>query len=102
MYVIKLPNGNLLVPESATVTVTGEGEAGGGRYITDAYVEIGPDDDDYERFAEQAMTQEELDERRRRWQDGDERLRRQFLDFLARHGHPGRAQDAEDRRGPAS
>ena len=95
MYVIKLPNGNLLVPESATVTVDG------GRYISDAYVEIGPDDDDYERFAGQAMTQEELDERRRRWQDGDESLRRQFLDFLARHGHPGRAQDAGDRRGPA-
>ena len=98
MYVIKLPNGNLLVPESATVT----GEAGGGRYISDAYVEIGPDDDDYERLVGQAMTQEELDERRRRWQDGDEPLRRQFLDFLARHGHPGRAQDGEDRRGPAS
>ena len=102
MYVIKLPNGNLLVPESATVTVSGEGQAGAGTYISDAYVEIGPDDEDYERFAGQAMTQEELDERRRRWQDGDERLRRQFLDFLARHGHPGRAQDAEDRRGPAS
>jgi hypothetical protein len=102
MYVIKLPNGNLLVPESATVPVKGEGEAGAGWYITDAYVEIGPEDDDYERLAEQAMTQEELDERRRGWQDGDERLRRQFLDFLARHGHPGRAPDADDRHGPAS
>lgn len=96
MYVIKLPNGNLLVPESATVTVTGEGEAGGGRYISDVYVEIGPDDADYERFAEQAMTQEEFDERRRRWQDGDEALRRQFLDFLARHGNPGRIPDGDD------
>ena len=67
MYVIKLPNGNLLVPESATVTVNGEGEAGGGRYIRDVYVEIGPDDADYEQFAEQAVTQEELDERRKRW-----------------------------------
>ena len=102
MYVIKLPNGNLLVPESAIVTVTREGEAGGGRYIGDVYVEIGPDDADYERFAEQAMTQEEFDERRRRWQEGDEPLRRQFLDFLARHGHPGRVQDSGDRHGPAS
>jgi hypothetical protein len=96
MYVIKLPNGNLLVPESATVTVSGEGDAGGGRYISDVYVEIGPDDADYERFAGQAVTQEEFDERRRRWQEGDEPLRRQFLDFLARHGNPGRIPDGDD------
>jgi hypothetical protein len=95
MYVIRLPNGNLLVPEYATVTVDA------GQYISDAYVEIGPDDADYERFVGQALTQEEFDERRQRWQDGDESLRRQFLDFLARHGHPGRAQDAEDHNGPA-
>jgi hypothetical protein len=87
MYVIKLPNGNLLVPESATATVDG------GNYISDVYVEIGPDDSDYERLASQAMTQEELDERRRRWQEGDEPLRRQFLDFLARGGNPGHAHD---------
>jgi hypothetical protein len=87
MYVIRLPNGNLLVPESAT--------ADGGRLISDAYVEIGPDDADYERLAEQSLTQEELDERRRSWQEGDEPLRRQFLDFLARHGHPGRAPGTE-------
>jgi len=92
MYVIRLPNGNLLVPESAM--------SDGGGIISDAYVEIGPDDTDYSRLAEQALTQEELDERRRRWQDGDESLRRQFLDFLARRGHPGRARDAEDSRGP--
>jgi len=92
MYVIRLPNGNLLVPESAT--------ADGGRIISDAYVEIGPDDADYERLAEQALTQEEFDERRRGWQDGDESLRRQFLDFLARRGHRGRAPDPEDSRGP--
>jgi hypothetical protein len=92
MYVIRLPNGNLLVPESAT--------ADGGRLISDAYVEISPDDADYERLAEQSMTQEELDERRRRWQEGDEPLRRQFLDFLARHGHPGRAQGTEENGAP--
>ena len=57
--------------------------------MSDAYVEIGPDDADYERLAEQSLTQEEFDERRQRWQEGDEPLRRQFLDFLARHGHPG-------------
>jgi hypothetical protein len=78
MYVIRLPNGNLLVPESVI--------ADGGTIISDAYVEIGPDDADYARLAEQALTQEEFDERRRRWQEGDESLRRQFLDFLARRG----------------
>jgi len=92
MYVIRLPNGKLLVPESAI--------ADGGRLISDAYVEIGPDDADYARLAEQALTQEEFDERRQRWQDGDESLRKQFLDFLARRGHPGRAPDAEGGHGP--
>ncbi len=91
MYVIRLPNGNLLVPESMAA---GEG----GLLMSDAYVEIGPDDADYERLAEQSLTQEELDERRKRWQEGDEPLRRQFLDFLARHGHPGRGQGTEDNR----
>jgi hypothetical protein len=85
MYVIRLPNGNLLVPQSAA--------SEDGAIIGDAYVEIGPDDADYERFASQALTQDELDERRRRWQEGDDTLRRQFLEFLAHHGHPGRAAD---------
>ncbi len=78
MYVIRLPNGNLLVPESAT--------AHDGRLVSDAYVEIGPGDRDYERLAAGALTQEEIDERARRWREGDEPLRRQFLDFLARGG----------------
>jgi hypothetical protein len=81
MFVIRLPNGNLLVPESAT--------ARDGRLVGDAYVEVGPADADYERFAASALTQEEVDERRRRWREGDEPLRRQFLDFLARGGQPG-------------
>ena len=45
-----------------------------------------PGDADYDRLRREALTQEELDERRRRWQEGDEPLRREFLDFLARHG----------------
>lgn len=81
MYVIRLPNGNLLVPESATVH--------DGRVVGDAYVEIGPADAEYERLSRSAMTQEELDERTRRWQEGDESLRRQFLDFLAGRGQAG-------------
>ncbi|HYS32616.1 MAG TPA: hypothetical protein VEM58_10175 [Streptosporangiaceae bacterium] len=78
MYVIRLPNGNLLVPESAT--------ARDGRLVSEAYVEIGPADRDYEKFAAVALTQEEIDERAKRWREGDEPLRRQFLDFLARGG----------------
>jgi len=78
MYVIRLPNGNLLVPESAT--------AHDGQLVSDAYVEIGPADKDYERFAASALTQEEIDERAKRWRKEDELLRRQFLDFLARRG----------------
>lgn len=78
MYVIRLPNGNLLVPESAT--------AHDGRLVSDAYVEIGPSDRDYDALAAGALTQEEMDERARRWREGDESLRRQFLDFLARGG----------------
>jgi hypothetical protein len=78
MYVIRLPNGNLLVPESAI--------SSDGQVMSDAYVEIGPEDADYERLAQQAVTEEEVAQRRRRWQEGDEPLRRQFLDFLARGG----------------
>ena len=59
MYVIRLPNGNLLVPSSVT--------ARGGRVVSDAYVEIGPADSDYERLAGGALTEEEMDERRERW-----------------------------------
>jgi hypothetical protein len=87
MYVIRLPNGNLLVPESAT--------SDEGQVMSDAYVEIGPADSDYERLSVGALTQEEAEERRKRWQEGDESLRRQFLDFLARRG---RGHGAEDGR----
>jgi hypothetical protein len=78
MYVIRLSNGNLLVPEAAT--------AHGGQLVSDAYVEIGPTDADYERLADGALTEEEMDKRRKRWREGDDRLRRQFLDYLAAGG----------------
>jgi hypothetical protein len=93
MYVIRLPNGNLLVPESAI--------SGDGQVMSDAYVEIGPSDADYGRLAEHAVTQEELAERRKRWQEGDEPLRRQFLDFLARRGGQVSSHDGEDDHRPA-
>ena len=86
MDVIRLPNGNLLVPESAI--------SDDGRVLSDAYVEIGPSDAAYERLSAGALTQQEAEERRQRWRDGDEPLRRQFLDFLARRGHPGHGPGA--------
>jgi hypothetical protein len=79
--VIRLANGNLLVPDSAI--------SGDGRMLGDAYVEIGPGDAAYERLAAEALTQEEYEERRREWREGDEQLRREFLDYLARHGADG-------------
>ena len=44
MFVIRLPNGNLQVPQTAIHT-------GDGRIIGDVYVEIGPQDADYDRLA---------------------------------------------------
>jgi hypothetical protein len=81
MYVIRLPNGNLLVPESATTH--------DGQLISDAYVEITPADADYALLAPDALTQDELEERKKRWREGDEPLRRQLLAFLARGGQVG-------------
>jgi hypothetical protein len=48
MFVIRLPNGNLMVPQTAT--------GNDGRILGDVYVEIGPQDADYARLAEQALT----------------------------------------------
>jgi len=87
MFVIQLPNGNLLVPESVL--------AEEGQLIGDAYVEIGPADADYRRLAEQAVTQEEMEERRRQWEAGDEELQRQFAEFLASQGGSGRGPDQQ-------
>ena len=78
MDVIQLPNGNLLVPESAL--------ADGGQLIGDGYVEIGPADAEYERLAARALTEDQLEERRRWWQDGDEELQRQFAEYRASLG----------------
>jgi hypothetical protein len=90
MFIIRLPNGNLLVPESAV--------GDGGRLIGDGYVEIGPDDPDYERLAEQAITEEEAQRRRLRWQEEDEALHREFLAYRAQRENswpdPGAPEDA--------
>ncbi len=69
MYVIRLANGRLLVPHSE-LTEGGE--------IVQAYVEIGPDDPEYERLAGTARTEEELAELRGRWRRDDAALRARF------------------------
>lgn len=77
MFVIRLPNGNLKVPQSAI--------GHGGRVIGDVYVEIGPQDADYSRLAEQALTPEEAEQRREAWRAQDEALRQEFLEFARRN-----------------
>ncbi len=72
MFVIRLPNGNLQVPQSAIHE---------GRILGDAYVEIGPQDADYARLAAQAVTMEEAEQRRAAWREGDAALQRKFLEF---------------------
>jgi hypothetical protein len=75
MFVIRLPNGNLRVPQTAVHTADGR------RLIGDVYVEIGPEDTDYARLAAQAITPDEVEERRERWRAGDAALLREFQEF---------------------
>jgi hypothetical protein len=93
MFVIRLPNGNLMVPESAI----GEG----GRIIGDAYVEIGPDDADYERLARDALTEEEVQIRRQRWREEDEALQREFLAYRAQRENSWSDPAPHDGQDPA-
>jgi hypothetical protein len=62
-----------------------------GRVMGDAYVEVGPADPEYARLARQAMSEQEVEGRRRRWREGDEALRREFEMFLA--GRDGAGPD---------
>jgi hypothetical protein len=78
MFVIRLPNGNLKVPQTAI--------GHDGRVIGDAYVEIGPEDADYSRLAAHALSPEEAERRRDRWRQDDEALRQEFLEFARQHG----------------
>ena len=78
MFVIRLPNGNLMAPESAVDA--------DGRVVGDAYVEVGPADPEYARLAQEAVSEQEFEDRKRRWRDGDEALRREFERYLASHG----------------
>lgn len=90
MFVIRLPNGNLLAPESAV--------AADGEVIGDAYVEVGPADPDYPRLAQLAVSEQEMADRRRRWRDGDEALRLEFEMYLARRDQG--SQDVPGDSGP--
>ena len=85
MYVIRLPDGTLRVPHSVLGGEAAEdGPARGeGRIIADAYVEIGPGDPDYDRLLREALTEEELADRRRRWRDDDADLLRRFEEWKA-------------------
>lgn len=75
MYVIRLTDGTLRVPQSVT--------SDDGRLIGNAYVELRPGDPDYERWLPEAVTEEEMAERQRRWQEGNDDLEREFLAFKA-------------------
>jgi hypothetical protein len=89
MFVIRLPNGNLRVPQTAI--------GHDGRVIGDAYVEIGPQDADYERLVQQALTPEEAEQRKDRWRRDDEALRREFLEFARMNGESAWPQpDGDD------
>jgi hypothetical protein len=81
MYVIRLPDGRLRVPQS--VLADPAEETGKGRIIAQAYVEIGPGDPDYDRLLGQSLTEEELEAKRRRWQDEDADLLRRFEEWKA-------------------
>ena len=88
MFVIRLPNGNLRVPQSAI--------GHDGRILGDVYVEIGPQDPDYARLAAQAITPDEAEQRKDQWRAGDAALLREFQEFARLVGDqywPG--QDAE-------
>ena len=86
MFVIRLPNGNLKVPYTAT----------DGRIIGDVYVEVGPQDADYARLAEHALTPEEAERRREAWRRDDEALRQEFLEFARLNGEYSWLDPADD------
>src|SRR5262249_9473856 len=92
MFVIKLPNGNLMAPESA---IDADGEV-----VGDAYVEVFPTDPEYARLVQQAVTEQELEDRQRRWRDGDEGLRRGVEGDLAKEGSPRQERAGRGRPGP--
>ncbi|MEW2358181.1 hypothetical protein [Spirillospora sp. NPDC029432] len=85
MYVIRLPDGTLRVPHSvlAGSAEDTDEDADEGRIIAQAYVELRPGDPDYERFLDGSVTEEEMEDTRRRWRDEDAELGRVFEEWKA-------------------
>ncbi|MFI7701747.1 hypothetical protein [Nonomuraea sp. NPDC049480] len=75
MYVIRLADGTLRVPQSLT--------SEDGRLIGNAYVELQPGDSGYEQWLAESLTEEEAELRRRRWEEENDDLEREFLAFKA-------------------
>ncbi|GAA3423347.1 hypothetical protein ACWDTT_03245 [Streptosporangium sandarakinum] len=75
MYVIRLADGTLRVPQSLS--------SDDGRLIGNAYVEVSPGDPDYDRWLAESLTEEEFALRRRRWLEENDELEREFLAFKA-------------------
>jgi hypothetical protein len=75
MYVIRLADGTLRVPQSLT--------SEDGRLIGNAYVELRPGDPDYDDWLEESLTEEEAALRRRRGEEENDELEREFLAFKA-------------------
>ncbi|MFI7449385.1 hypothetical protein ACIBQX_17950 [Nonomuraea sp. NPDC049714] len=75
MYVIRLADGTLRVPQSLT--------SEDGRLIGNAYVEVEPGDPEYDRWLQESLTEDEAAERRRRWAEENDELEREFLAFKA-------------------
>ncbi|MFC5834340.1 hypothetical protein [Nonomuraea insulae] len=75
MYVIRLADGTLRVPQSLA--------SEDGRLIGNAYVELRPGDPDYEQWLPESLTEEEAEVRRRRWEEENDDLEREFLAFKA-------------------
>ncbi|RVX46584.1 hypothetical protein EDD27_9474 [Nonomuraea polychroma] len=78
MYVIRLADGTLRVPQSLT--------SEDGRLIGNAYVELQPGDADYEQWLAESLTEEEAARHRRRWEEENDDLEREFLAFKAEQG----------------
>jgi hypothetical protein len=75
MYVIRLADGTLRVPQSLT--------SEDGRLIGNAYVEVEPGDPEYDRWLQESLTEQEAAERRHRWAEENDELERKFLAFKA-------------------
>jgi hypothetical protein len=75
MYVIRLADGTLRVPQSLT--------SEDGRLIGNAYVEVQPGDPGYEQWLTESLTEEEAERRRRRWAEENDELEREFLAYKA-------------------